>query len=45
VAREAVQELEMSVDEALKMLLSMGAVMPDAEKSPSNSLAEVEARS
>jgi uncharacterized membrane protein len=30
VPREDVQELEMSVDEGLKMLMSMGAVVPDA---------------
>jgi uncharacterized membrane protein len=45
VPREDVLELEMSVDEALKMLLSMGAVMPNAVKPSGNSLAEVEVRS
>jgi len=30
VPKEDVQELEMSVDEGLKMLMSMGAVVPDA---------------
>jgi uncharacterized membrane protein len=44
VPREDVQELKMSVDEGLKMLLSMGAVVPDAIKPNSNSLAEVEVR-
>jgi uncharacterized membrane protein len=32
VPREEVIELEMSVDEGLKMLMSMGAVVPDAER-------------
>jgi uncharacterized membrane protein len=32
VPREDVIELEMSVDEGLKMLMSMGAVVPDAAK-------------
>lgn len=45
VPREDVRELQMSVDEALKLLLSMGAVMPDGLKTPSNSLAEVDVRS
>lgn len=45
VPREDVRELEMSVDEGLKMLLSMGAVVPDAAKPKSNSLAEAEVRS
>ncbi len=45
VPREDVRELEMSVDEGLKMLLSMGAVVPDAPRPDSNSLAEVEVRS
>jgi uncharacterized membrane protein len=45
VPREDVKELEMSVDEALKLLLSMGAVMPEPAKPPCNSLAEAEVRS
>ncbi|VAX08095.1 Uncharacterized membrane anchored protein Mext_4159 [hydrothermal vent metagenome] len=32
VPREDVQELDMSVDEGLRMLMSMGAVVPDASK-------------
>ncbi|MES9960052.1 MAG: DUF502 domain-containing protein [Sedimenticola sp.] len=32
VPREDVIELDMSVDEGLKMLMSMGAVVPDAQK-------------
>ncbi len=32
VPREEVVELKMSVDEGLKMLMSMGAVVPDAER-------------
>ncbi len=32
VPREDVQELKMSVDEGLKMLMSMGAVVPDVQK-------------
>ena len=44
VPKEDVRELEMSVDEGLKMLLSMGAVVPEAEPPASNSLAEVDAR-
>jgi uncharacterized membrane protein len=34
VPREDVQELDMSVDEGLRMLMSMGAVVPDAQKTP-----------
>jgi len=34
VPREDVVELEMSVDDGLKMLMSMGAVVPDAKKEP-----------
>jgi len=45
VPREDVKELEMPVDEALKLLLSMGAVMPEQAKPPCNSLADAEARS
>jgi uncharacterized membrane protein len=40
VPREDVRELEMSVDEGLKMLLSMGAVVPDAEHPQGDPLAE-----
>ena len=32
VPREDIQELDMSVDEGLRMLMSMGAVVPDAHK-------------
>ncbi|MFC1684638.1 DUF502 domain-containing protein [Pseudomonadota bacterium] len=32
VPREDVQELDMSVDEGLRMLVSMGAIVPDAQK-------------
>jgi len=32
VPKEDVQELDMSVDEGLKMLMSMGAVVPDVIK-------------
>ncbi len=35
VPKEDVQELDMSVDEGLKMLMSMGAVVPDAIKASS----------
>jgi uncharacterized membrane protein len=35
VPREDVQELDISVDEGLKMLMSMGAVVPDATKKAS----------
>jgi uncharacterized membrane protein len=35
VPKEDVQELDMSVDEGLKMLMSMGAVVPDAIKEAS----------
>ncbi len=35
VPREDVQELDMSVDDGLKMLMSMGAVVPDAVKKSS----------
>lgn len=35
VPREDVVELEMSVDDGLKMLMSMGAVVPHGQKSPS----------
>lgn len=35
VPREDVQELDMSVDDGLKMLMSMGAVVPDALKKSS----------
>ena len=44
VPREDARELEMSVDEGLKMLLSMGAVVPDAEALKGNPLAEAEVR-
>ncbi len=44
VPKADVQELDMSVDEGLKMLLSMGAVVPDAEHPVSNPLAEAEVR-
>jgi uncharacterized membrane protein len=44
VPREDVRELEMSVDEGLKMLLSMGAVVPDVEHPAVNPLAEVEVK-
>ncbi len=44
VPREDVQELEMSVDEGLRMLMSMGAVVPDA-KSPQPKLAPTGAKS
>jgi uncharacterized membrane protein len=35
VPKEDVQELDISVDEGLKMLMSMGAVVPDAIKKAS----------
>lgn len=44
VPKEDVRELEMSVDEGLKMLLSMGAVVPDGEIQKGNPLAEAEVR-
>jgi uncharacterized membrane protein len=44
VPREDVRELQMSVDEGLKMLLSMGAVVPDAEVPKGDPLAEAEVR-
>ena len=44
VPREDVRELEMSVDEGLKMLLSMGAVVPDAESLRGDPLAEAEVK-
>jgi len=44
VPREDVRELEMSVDEGLKMLLSMGAVVPNASQQVLRPLAEAEAR-
>jgi uncharacterized membrane protein len=45
VPREDVRELDMSVDEGLKMLLSMGAVVPGAQDLEASSLAEVEIKS
>lgn len=44
VPREDVQELDMSVDDGLKMLLSMGAVVPGA-LNPAARLAERQAKS
>ncbi len=44
VPREDVRELDMSVDDGLKMLLSMGAVSPDAEHPAGNPLAEAETK-
>jgi len=44
VPREDLHKLEISGDEALKMSLSMGAVLPDAANPPTNSLAEAEVR-
>ncbi len=44
VPREDVRELDMSVDEGLKMLLSMGAVTPEPEHLAGNLLAEAEAK-
>ena len=44
VPREDVRELEMSVDDGLKMLLSMGAVVPDAVRPDAPPLAEAGAK-
>lgn len=44
VPREDVQELDMTVDEGLRMLVSMGAIVPDAQKMPPE-LASQEAKS
>ncbi|MDJ0807449.1 MAG: DUF502 domain-containing protein [Gammaproteobacteria bacterium] len=44
VPREDVRELDMTVDEGLKMLLSMGAVVPDAEHPSGKPLAEADVR-
>ncbi len=41
VPREDVQELDMSVDDGLKMLMSMGAVVPDAIQDPSEVASEL----
>lgn len=41
VPKEDVQELDMSVDEGLKMLMSMGAVVPDVTHEPSELAPEV----
>ncbi|KRT55803.1 DUF502 domain-containing protein [endosymbiont of Ridgeia piscesae] len=43
VPKEEVQELEMSVDDGLKMLLSMGAIVPPPAK-PEDELAQAEAK-
>jgi uncharacterized membrane protein len=44
VPREDVKELQMSVDDGLKMLLSMGAVVPGSLADKAKPLAEAEAR-
>lgn len=44
VPKEDIRELEMSVDEGLKMLLSMGAVVPGTDKPADTPLAEAEGR-